>query len=175
MSLPGVKVKDLGSVVSIDKPRPKKTNERQSSWLITVSTNVRPKDITHAKQIAKCLQGSIQGFLEPETMAKMITFRKKSHSYTIDFIDDVKSEYVIELGWNAKGRRIHTHLFLHIAHRSNIRLDFTAVKRYFNDTLTESSCQGFKSCYVNIINLLDLCWWDRTITFILASILCYFC
>lgn len=131
--------------------RPREENpERNSGYLITVSTNIRPKNDAEAEEVSECLRETLEELLEAEGLREVIDFRKRGHRFTSDFVDDVNSEFVIEIGRMPRGRRVHAHVLLLIKHRSNLRLNYNKLRAFINDTLGDGRCPQFVRAYVQV-------------------------
>jgi hypothetical protein len=124
--------------------------ERHSGYLITISTNVRPKNDREAEEVSDCLRDTLEELLEAEGLREVIDFRKRGHKFTSDFVDDVNSEFVIEIGRMPRGRRVHAHVLIMIKHRSNLRLDYTKLRNFINRALGDGRCSQFVKAYVNV-------------------------
>ena len=93
---------------------------RQSKFLVTVSTNFKPKTNGQSYGMAEKLRGVIKNeFLSNAGLQNIIVFNRGSWSD----IKSIDAQFNIELGKGKHGGRIHSHIILDVKHQANIRLD----------------------------------------------------
>lgn len=108
-----------GGAESVDE------GKRESRFLITVSTNFRPKTTAESVAMADRLRSAVRRMLTEENIPAMLDFNEGCSSD----LKKVKAEFNIELGKLANGKRIHSHIYLEFKHNAMIRINIPASKQ----------------------------------------------
>lgn len=120
----------------------KKDDNRKSRYFFLVDTKIKPKDAAEEKRLTDYLDETMRDF--KEDVGDLITFNKPGHSWNSDYIDNVKTRYVVEKGpgklkkngeLGKSGGTMHLHADLNISHKSNITLKHEDLKQYFENKL----------------------------------------
>lgn len=137
--------------VTAEKHKDEASNVKYSGFLITLSTNYKPKTTEESQAMGARLNSSIAAVFATHAMiATFIKFLTAGHSYARN-IKSVDMVYAIELGKGAKGGRIHAHIILKIKHNSMIRVDIPAFKEAMLAVLNENGATPqLTSLYVNV-------------------------
>lgn len=146
--MPNLDVKSLGvQGDTAHTTTPKEQRVKHSGFLITVNTNFRPRSNDESWAMGYRLENAMRSMLTHQGLSKIITFQGEGHSYSDRYVKDVKAQFAVEVGHQAKGTRIHSHTLLHIAHMSHIRLSIPAIKQHVISSINDPR---IKSVYVNI-------------------------
>lgn len=116
---------------------------RQSKFLMTVSTNFRPRTTEQSKEVASHLRGAFNSLFERNSMARSIRF----NSGSLDDIENIDAEFSVELGRQANGKRIHGHAIITINHNANIHLNIPEIKGIMLDNIPD---HRVKNLYINV-------------------------
>lgn len=113
--------------------------QRHSDFHITVSTNKRP-----VPGLVEALGQAVETVFNSDVgLAQIIHFTDRApnwHRYPLDdpsntsVIQDIDGEHVEEVGEDARGGRVHSHIILNIKHKSNIQIGKGDVKRLILQT-----------------------------------------
>lgn len=127
-------------------------NHRNSNYLITISTNVRPTSPEHQQQLSAALEEATHAVFDSDAnLERLIRFNKPHHYYSDQYIQNIAVRSATEVGTDPRGGRVHTHVNVKINHTSNITMQHSSpmIKQlYFNqDTLQPL---GVKNLYIKI-------------------------
>lgn len=148
-----IAVEDLGVRVANMELRKQPDPEKHSGFLITISTNYRPKTKEEAKECGEKLRKAVKAMLSDETnLAKIVKFLPphEDDRWGPDKIIRVTSQFVIERGRDKRGQRIHSHAVLQIDHRSKIHLDKQGIKDVILPEMAGGCTCNIKNLYINI-------------------------
>lgn len=124
---------------------------KHSNFLITVSTNYRPKTTEESQAMGKKLSKTMRELLTEQTLPSIVDMLDDQDYYSV--IKNVKADFSIELGKKAKGKRIHAHCLLKIEHTGKIRLNPVEIKEFVSNHIDDPLIKGI---YVNIRAVKDL-------------------
>lgn len=117
--------------------------KRESRFLITVSTNFRPKTTEESMAMAQQLRTAVRQLLTEENIPRMLDFHEGGPSD----LKKVKAEFNVELGKLANGKRIHSHIYLEFKHNAMIRINIPASKQMLLGWIDDFRV---KSLYFNV-------------------------
>jgi hypothetical protein len=146
MSEPEVKIK---IVEPETKPGKKKKNSlRHSNFFLTVNTNkyVQPMSEEAEEVVIHFIEG-LKNIFTKDKIKLYVKFKKEGHTFTNQFIRDVKVEAVPEIG--EVQNRLHVHILLAFSHRSCIHLDLEKIK---NEFMKEFNLENI---YINVRSFFD--------------------
>lgn len=102
---------------------------RNSDFLITINPNVYPASRAAAREIRDKLRGELDDmFSSHEKLQKLIQVIDEGGEYSGDFIDSIDVQYSVERGTHPKGRRVHAHVILKVAHWTRVRVDIPHIR-----------------------------------------------
>lgn len=132
-------------------PGPANSKDRNSNFMITLSTNYRPGDDAEAKALVDRLGDATDRiFRSPDSLERIIKFNIPTHHFDDRYIQDINVTHGPEVGKNRKGGRVHNHIILKIKHRSNI-----TIKNSVEEIRREYARHGIDVHYVKIDFLRD--------------------
>lgn len=111
---------------------------KQSRWFFLVSTRYKPTSEFDLQQKTAYCDEIMREF--KEEIGNIITFNRKRHTWTPEFITDVVIRYVVETGKGKlkldgtrgkSGGQMHIHVDICIFHHSNIALTQEALYAFF--------------------------------------------
>lgn len=135
----------------------KKDTRRKSNYLITISTNVRPRDAAHQEQLSAALEDATRVVFDDDTnLERLIRFNKPNHHYSEQYIQNIQVRSAPEVGTDPRGGRVHTHVNVRISHTSNITMKYSApmIKQLYFDQGTLQPL-GVKNLYIKIQLIAD--------------------
>lgn len=135
----------------------KKDPRRKSNYLITISTNVKPRDAAHQQQLSEALEEATHAVFDNDAnLERLIRFNKPNHHYSDQYIQNIAVRSAPEVGTNPRGGRVHTHVNVRINHTSNITLSYSApmIKQLFMDSGALQDL-GVKNLYIKIQLIAD--------------------
>ena len=128
-----VKKKDLEKEIDkLNEILAKKGHNRQktSTFFLLLNSNDTPKNQTEVESSMEYMKEIVQSI--GENLDNLIEFKDKSHSYSTQYIDDVKIKFSLEQGLGRKKKngeysehagQVHAHALLTVKHKSNITID----------------------------------------------------
>jgi hypothetical protein len=133
----------------LDK-RNKKEGPKRSTFLITLNTNTRiDGDSAVADTFAEALNDMTEAVMGSESVLKRFVYFIKrpqgggfqpERDESMSWIRDVEDFRVIakpEIGYNAKGKRLHLHVIVKMTHNGYVRLDKKAIDSAANDWIAQ--------------------------------------
>lgn len=137
---------------------PSEDNRRHSNYLITISTNVRPRDAAHQEQLSNALDEVTHSVFDSDAnLERLIRFNKPHHHYSDQYIQNIAVRSAAEVGTDPRGGRVHTHVNVRINHTSNITMKYSApmIKQLFMDSGALQAL-GVKNLYIKIQLIADI-------------------
>lgn len=120
----------------------------ESQFLVTMSTNFRPKSEPEAAIGINDLERAAEILFGSDSLPNIVVFRKEG-SWTPDWVQSARTKSKAEIGKSKKGSHLHIHSQVIIRHFSNIRLDQKSLKEEVNNILRDLGSR-FRIHYVNI-------------------------
>lgn len=117
---------------------------KQSVFLITVSTNKRPKDLSDAHNRAAFLESVLLDVFSEDNLESYLMVLEGA---TIDDIDDIDVVISPELG-QGRGGAIHAHVIVDIKHHTKVRMDLDTIRATLQEHLI--GVQGIKNIHVDL-------------------------
>jgi hypothetical protein len=114
--------------------------KRYSSWLLTVSTNYRPKDNDEAEEIKYKLEDTLYEIFNSEELTGRIL--KFLNGGNISQIEDVWTEISVELGSHAQGGRVHAHVRASFAHFTRFHVSSAALRDLVKEMMNDNRIKG---------------------------------
>ena len=138
------------SVVSVREPRKETAPKlKNSSFLVTMNTNYRPKNNEEAKYLCASLTRGVEGaFKSPSMLIPYVKFLN-GDQWSERTIKKVNVLIGVEIGNHQKGSRVHAHVKVEIDHYSKIHLNPVIIKEQVNLHLAKDNA-GIMVHYVNI-------------------------
>ena len=136
---------------------PSDDNRRSSNYLITISTNVRPRDAAHQQQLSEALEQATHNVFDSDAnLERLIRFNKPHHYYGDRYIQNIAVRSAAEVGTDPRGGRVHTHVNVRINHTSNITMKHSSpmIKQLYFDQETLQQL-GVKNLYIKIQLIAD--------------------
>lgn len=153
-----VRKKDLEKEIDkLNEILAKKGHNRQktSTFFLLLNSNDIPKNATEVESSMEYMKEIVQSI--GENLDEFIEFSDKSHTYSKQYIDDVKIKFSLEQGLGRKKKngeysdhagQVHAHALLTIKHKSNISIDrekFTEfMQKKYNDYYGHNGFAGVK-------------------------------
>lgn len=116
---------------------------RRSKFLITISTNFRPRTTAQSKGMAQSLRAGIQQLLTREQLLNVLECIEGGHRD----IDKIDAEFNVELGKDVRGSRIHSHIILDVHHHCKLRVNLPFVREWLPRNIDD---HRINSVYVNV-------------------------
>lgn len=135
----------------------KKDTRRKSNYLITISTNVKPRDAAHQAQLSNALEDATRAVFDDDAnLERLIRFNKPNHRYSEQYIQNIQVRSAPEVGTDPRGGRVHTHVNIRINHTSNITMKYSApmIKQLYFEQGTLQPL-GVKNLYIKIQLIAD--------------------
>jgi hypothetical protein len=140
--------------------------ERISHFFITINSNKVPQDQNHYRKLVECFDRFVFDYFNyknreyvwnkysrydfKRNLAKLFYFLDDDGS--IDDVNKIRLNYVVELGKNTRGGRVHLHMHLRVYHTTKLRIDIPELKNAAAQYL--SPC-GITSPYVHVKGFSD--------------------
>jgi hypothetical protein len=140
-----------GSVApyKVSAPHKKTSNVRYSNYLITISTNYRPKSEGDYYDMAARLEELLHVAFNYQSMDRYVfdfIGDHKDDEWKTPYIVQAEANWGVELGRNSKGGRIHAHIIVEVAHKSKIWVNIQKLKDFFDEQLKPR----VKGCRVHV-------------------------
>lgn len=116
----------------------KPDKNRITAYFLLVNTRYKPETQADVEWATGYCHEMMEQFARE--IGTIITFNKKGHSYTPEYITNVRIRYVVELGRGRlkkdgtrgkSGGTIHIHIYLTIWHTSNITVTHDSIVDFF--------------------------------------------
>ena len=115
---------------------------RRSKFLLTISTNFKPKTTAQSTTIASGLRNSLRQLLLRENIPNLISCLEGSCSD----IESIDAEFNVELGKDPRGKRIHSHVILDVVHNCKVKLDLDFVRDFIPREINAFAREFIRSC-----------------------------
>jgi len=134
-----VNMKVKGGISNLDE-KAVSSKPKKSFFHLSISTNQKyePND-KHLENDSKIFDDCINDILHN---IKDYVKLPEDHKWDDDHITDAEASYVVEVGKQEKGKRLHCHILFKFVHRSKIHLDYDKIKQRIIDRL------GIKNVYM---------------------------
>lgn len=119
---------------------------KQSNFLITISTNFKPKSTGQSVAIADKLRGALAQVFSQEQLPDCLEFSAGG----VRDIKKVEISYNVELGHDPKGARIHSHATVEISHNAHLRMNLAHLRAIVPALIHD---ERVKSVYLNVKTL----------------------
>jgi len=118
---------------------------KTSEWFFLVDTKHRWDGTEHDKDQSRAYcDNTMEEFAEQLDAGEIVELNRKTHTWTPEYINDVRIRYVCELG-NGKlradgtkgrtGGTFHIHALVTVIHTSNISLEWETLRDFFTPRL----------------------------------------
>ncbi len=127
-------------VTEVTRPAVASKGEKKqfSDFFITINTNYRPKTNEESFSMGAKLRTVVQKlFQDPEALRSVLDERTD-----FDRIENVDSNFSIEIGRDPRGRRVHTHIQATITHTTKVFFDKAAVKAFVMANIDDARVKG---------------------------------
>lgn len=123
-----VEVKTKSNIADLDGKKKPQKRLNHSNWFLTINTNKQFKDPDNPEMLAFVnkfyeVMGKI---FEGNNVKKYIKIKEDGVKFTPDKFREIDVQYTVERGSN--NGQIHAHVLVAVSHRTQITLDFTAIK-----------------------------------------------
>lgn len=127
------------------------SNKRVSAYLVTISTNQRPKE-SELNSFGENFNSHIEKLFSTKKHYKDDEGFVEYFDYgSAHLIDEVKVKSTIEMGENPHGGRIHAHVIVKIRHHTKIRkLLKSFIQEYLQDKMGINTYVTIKFAHANI-------------------------
>jgi hypothetical protein len=105
-----------------------------SNWLVTINPNTHSTSAMHSRDLVRQLGQALEEMWGThEHLEKIIEFQVEGHSYLSTYIQNIHTEFTVEVG--KKIGRVHSHSHVHVDHSSNIKLSHQAIVDFIRTKL----------------------------------------
>lgn len=106
---------------------------RRSKFLVTVSTNFRPRTNGQSYGMAGSLRTGIRTLLDANHLPTIFEFSEGSWRD----VKNVDVQFNVELGQHNNGRRIHSHMIIDVKHQAKLRLNLPWIRATLPDLIPD--------------------------------------
>ena len=120
---------------------------KHSEWFFLVNSHHKPEEGNPGRELSlEFCDDLMREFAQQVRDGEIITINKKKHSWTGEYIKNIKIRYVTEIGLGKlkkngergkTGATAHIHVLLTVHHTSNISLTWENLYEFFNPRMVE--------------------------------------